>query len=398
MIYSDKEYYSIFFKTPEITYRSLSEIVTYAKKAHDFYKQQHIQKSLIGAINDAKSSEDLITKVEDILTYKESNVDDEDFSDYKPFLYSEACKKVSVEGPILGVAEIDAITGGFTPGTVLSICAFTGQGKSTTNVSMTFKNVMQGKKCCLMSVEVAPDIVWLQMQARYLYEIKGLSVSTEDLLKQRLSDEMAKKVAEYDEDFKRDVVSNLLILDESFLNKNTLLNYKLLLKKVRAIEKKLGGLDIMSWDHVHQLELLYPDCGNKIIKQLQSVAKTYKNQKGERILMVLLTQCNREGEKRARKRGGVYDFQAIGDLNEVERTSSYIIFMYTSDDMKIVQETKMTLAKNRLGAVLTEPVTTTFNPQVCVVGSTIDKIAVSEDEFGGLGDISFDSFDSFDTF
>lgn len=396
--YPERDYYKLFYNNPEIVYKSLSEIMTYAKKAHDFYRQQSIQKHLISAINESTSSEELVGKVEEVLNQKQDIRDDDDFEDYKPFLYSDACKKPQTEGCVLGVPEIDTLTGGFTTGTVVSICAFTGHGKSTTNVSMVFKNVMQGKKCCIMSVELSPDLVWLQVQARYLYEIKGMSVSAEDLIKRRLTDEMAKKVEEYDEDFKRDVVSNLMILDESVLSKNMLLNYKLLMKKFRAIEKKLGGLDLVSWDHAHQLELMYPDCGNKIIKQLQSVAKTYKNNKGERILMVLLAQCNREGEKRARKKGGVYDTQAIGDLNEIERTSSYIIFIYTSDDMKIVQETKISLSKNRLGSVLTEPVTTTFNPQVCVVGSTVEKISVSDDGFDGLGDLNIDAFDSFDSF
>ena len=85
--------------------------------------------------------------------------------------------------------------------------------------------------------------------------------------------------------------------------------------------------------------------------------------------------------------------QAISDLNEVERSSSYVLFMYTSDDMKVVQETKISLSKNRLGSVTTEPITTSFNPSVCVVGSTIEKIEITDDIFGGMDQFDFGADD-----
>lgn len=390
--YPSTDYYETFYDRPAYTTKSLAEIVTYAGQTLDFYNRASLEKRIISAINDSNTSADLISAVDNVISVK--HVDDSiEFDEFAPALYSDQ-ESTAFEGYPVGIPEIDNIAHGFEPGTILSICAYTGHGKSTTNVSMLFKNIIQGKKVCLFSLEMNPKIVWLQFQARYLYEVKGLTLSAEDLIKHRLSSDMEAKVKEYEDDFKKEVASNLIILDESVLDKKTVLNYKNLSRRIRAVEKRLGGLDIVSWDHIHQLELLYPDCGNMIIKQIQSVAKTYKSDSGNQILMVLLVQCNREGEKRARKRQGAYDLQAIGDLNEVERSSTYVMFLYTNDDMKVVQETKVQLAKNRLGAISAEPATTTFNPQVLVVGTTVESITADDNMLSEIGDMggAFDSF------
>lgn len=85
---------------------------------------------------------------------------------------------------------------------------------------------------------------------------------------------------------------------------------------MRQISTKLGGLDIVAFDHVGQFELMFPDCGNQIIKAIQSFTKTFVDDRGVRPVSIMAVQANRQGEMRARKRSGVYDLQAISDLNE----------------------------------------------------------------------------------
>lgn len=388
--YPSADYFKTFYEKPQIQYKSIAEILTYSKTVVDFYKTQHIQKELIKAINDSTDSKTLVSKVESVVLETDTKEVADDLDEYKPTLYSSEKGKPSTKGITLGIPEVDAETNGFQLGNIVSVCGFTGHGKSTLVNSMLFKNVLEGRKCVLVSLELAPALVWLMIQARYLYEVKGLQVTTTDLIQRRLTSEMEKKVESFDADFKNDICSNLLIVDESYFNKQTLLNYKLLAKKFKNIEENLSGLDVIAWDHVGQLELLFPECGNIIIKQIQSFTKTYLTKTGSNIVTVFAVQCNREGEKRAKRREGVYDLQAIADLNEIERSSSYIVFMYTSDDMKIIQETKITLHKNRLGSPITEPVVTTFNPAVCMVGSSVEKISVDESDFSSFGDISFD--------
>lgn len=393
--YPSVSYYQTFYPTPEFTYKSLAEIVTLTKQIHDFYHCQELQKSVVKVINEANSYSELNTGIANLLVQDVATADDVDLSDYDGELYSDTLKKPDKSDVILGVSEIDEVTNGFMQGTVASICGFTGHGKTQTVISMMYRNASLGRKGCFCSLEVAPAIIWLMLETRYLYEKKGMSVSFQDLKDRKIPSDMLDQVIEAEKDFVKDIKSNLIVVDESFLPKKVCLDYKLLTKRFKAIEKKLGGLDVVAFDHVGQFELLYPDCGNIIIKQIQSFTKTYpRSNETLGLVSVLAVQANRQGEMRARKRNYCYDLQAISDLSEVERTSSYIVFLYTSDDMKIVQETRMTLAKHRLGAVISEPITVSFNPAVSMVGSAVEKVQISDDDFNAM-DLGFNFDDEF---
>lgn len=390
-MYPSKDYFNTFYSMPAFTYNNLAEIVTYANKVIDFYKTQYLQKSVLGIINESTSSSEFLAKLDE-LSNKGDRIDEDDaFEMYRPILYSEAKDKPETKGIMCGVPEIDELTNGFQEGSVASICAFTGQGKSTMTVSTLFRNALEGKKCLLVSLEMAPEIIWPQFQARYLYQCKGMSLNFQDILMHKLTQEQATQVDGYDDDFKEQICKNLMIIDELVLSKSVVTSAKSIQRLLRKCEKQLGGLDLIAFDHVGQFELLFPEMGNVILKQIQSAIKTYACEDGHRPACIWCVQCNREGYKLAQKNGGKYAMTAIADLNEVERSSSYILFMYTSDDDKLSQETHMTLTKHRLGAVLSDPVVTTFNPGVSTVGQAIDKISLDDGDFNALGnDFNFD--------
>lgn len=381
--YPTAEYFSIFYPKAELTYRSLAEIKTYCKKTLDFYHKQAIEKKLIEAINDSQDVASLLTKVQEVGS-QVNVVDEDEIGSLQPKTYGALKSSELVKGINIGVKEIDEVTNGAQPGTVMSICAFTGHGKSTLVESVLFKNALEGNKCCLVSLELAPEIIWCQLEARYMNQVKGIQVTAQDLQFRKMPSDIEERVIAAEEDFKEELASNIVIIDEGFISKQIMLDYKSLSALMRQISAKLGGLNIIAFDHVGQLELMFPDCGNKMIKTIQSFTKTFKDSDGNRPISIMAVQANREGEKRARKRNGVYDLQAISELNEVERTSTYIVFMYTSDDMKIMQETKITMPKHRLGAVVTEPVVTTFNPAIITVGAAIDNVIMSDDDFNGM--------------
>ena len=228
------------------------------------------------------------------------------------------------------------------------------------------------------------------LQTRWLYEEKGMEINTQDLIMRKLTDEKAKKVKEWESEFK-EAFKGLLIVDESVLNKSILTDYKQLCMLFNKLQQKLGGLDFTIWDHVAQLELMFPTLGNIAVRTITSATKTWENNKGSKTFSGMAVQTNREGKKRAARRDGLYDLQAISDLNEIERSSTYCMFLFTSDDSKIVQETKVCMLKHRLGAVLTEPAITSFNPAVITVGSVIETITAGAfDTFGG--DFNMDGF------
>ena len=379
--YPSEDYFVNIYDKPKAILKTDAEIFMHYKSMMDFFLRQALTRRVTTGINETSSGQELISVLSKAINEIEAESDDEfNFDDCKPELYGDA--NPLENGLKMGIKELDDSTNGFQRGTVASICAYTGHGKSTAINSALYNHIMDGRKVLLLSIEIPTDMAWKQFETRYMFSKKNLGVDVQNMTNHTLSESVEKQVKSFEDDFKRDIVPNLLIIDESKITKKIMLDYRKISKMFRAAEKKLGGLDIVVIDHVGQLELQYPDCGNSILRQLTSAAKTYRNEKGEKIMMMWAVQCNREGVKRATRREGQYDLQAIADLNEVERSSSYCVFLYTSDAMKITQETKVSLLKARFGVPIPTPFVTSFTPSVVMVGQEFEKANPSDIDFG----------------
>lgn len=378
--YPNRDYYQQYYNQSKVT-TSISELKLLFLQIKDFYQREDTVKKVFNVINGTVTNRELINQISSIATTNLPKEDEED-EDSRPSTYS-ANKKGDTTGLITGVGELDREIGTIQLGTIASVAAFVAEGKTTFVNSMIYKNVKKGKKGVLFSLEMHPSLLWMQFQARYLFEEHSIEIKASELIKRSLTDEKAKLIEKHDQEFKDFFNTNLLIKSESVLSKEILFNPDLFTALLRRYEGILGGLDFIAFDHVNQLELMFPGSGNQIIKTIQSVVKNYHNNENKPLAGIFAVQTNREGWRRARKREGKYDLLAISELNEVERSSTYIIFMYTSEDMRITQETKITLMKHRLGSVIQEPIVTTFNPSVLLVGDLMEKIEY-EDDFGVL--------------
>lgn len=386
--YPSMEYYAQFFP---YTTRMMTpaEIHHHYEVMMDFYKRSYFIGSVTKAINEAETSNQLIGMLGDVVASSELELEDDE-EDYEPITYTKSLESPKVPGIKTGVEEIDTLTCGFQPGNIASICAYTGEGKTTFWLSIAYLNALAGKKVLYISIEMSPELVWPAIEARYLADVKNLPVSITDLRQKNLSKAMAKAVQDFEEDYKNDIQSNLTIVDETKLTKERIQSDRKMKQFFKKVEHRMGGLDLVIFDHVNQINLMYTDSrgqglGNVAIKTIQTAAKTYKTEAGSRIVAGLAVQANREGKKRAQRRGGHYDMQAIGDLNEVERASSYVIFIHTEPIDVINQETKTTMPKHRLGSVLDEVVTTRFIPSLITVGDDVEYLEGGDlSEFGEM--------------
>ena len=390
--YPSADYFANLYDKPESLAKTEAEIVLHYKSMVDFYLRQTLMKNATKVINETSTSSDLLNGLSRLVNDTETTTDAEfNFDDCKPELYGDVDKPLE-SGLMTGIDELDQTTNGFQRGTVVSFCAFTGHGKTTLCDSTAYTNIASGKKVMILSIELPPDMVWKQFETRYMFE-RELAVDVHNMEHHTLDLSVGELVVSLEPDFKRDVVPNLLIIDESKITKKVMTDYRKINKLFKAAERKMGGLDMVIVDHVGQLELLYPETGNIILKQLTSAAKTFTNENGEKIVMVWAVQCNREGNRRAIRREGQYDLQAIADLNEVERSSSYCVFLYTSDAMKITQETKVSMLKNRLGVPIPVPFKTSFTPSVMMVGKKFDRADMNDIDYsftemnGDFGDL-----------
>lgn len=324
-----------------------------------------------------------------------------DFSAYKQILYTELQKQARINGFMSGVEKLDEVTNGFQPGTVATIAAFTGEGKSTLLNSIIYKNVLEGKKVVLFSLELPVEQVWMLFEARYMKEHMSRDYTTQQFIQRTISADDELEEIKKNENYFQEKFKNLKVLDENVLSKSIISDFKKISDMYRILEAELGGLDIVAYDHIGQIELLFPEMGNIAVRNITSATKTYYNKEEVHPCTIMCVQVNREGNKRARQRNGSYDLQAIGDLNEVERSSTYCVFLYTDNDLKVQQYTWISMLKHRLGAVIPQPFQTRFLPSCITVGDfgTDDKSKENgfnssySDDFSNIKQsVDFDSF------
>ena len=61
--------------------------------------------------------------------------------------------------------------------------------------------------------------VWMMFQARWLYEVHNLSVTSTDLIQRKLTKEMLAKVKSLEPQYLEEFASNIIICDSSVLPK-----------------------------------------------------------------------------------------------------------------------------------------------------------------------------------
>lgn len=394
--YPAKDYYDLYFSDSGHYYASVTELLHFSKQIDDFYARQDVQSKVISAINTSSTLEELRSSISSIVESVETIDVVSDL--YKPKLYIEQVETTVMDGLKTGITPIDQLTNGFLPTSVATIAAYTGEGKTTACLSTLYSAAKKGKKGVYLSLEMAPEIIWLELETRYLYESCQLQVSTTDLLQRKLSKEVTEKVKAAEPKFTEEIAKHLLIVDSSELGNQPFSSSDFWISLYKKWDRFLGGLDVVCYDHVGQFEKLYPDKGNRILKLITDATYRFRDSRSQAHVALWLCQANRDGWRRAAKHGGVYDKAAVADLNEVERSSSYLVFLYTPEDKVIVQETLVTMAKHRYGAILSEPTPVAFIPSVITVGSDVEQISYGDDfsDFGadfGLGDLGTVDFE-----
>lgn len=380
--YPAATYYATYFNDSGQRFASVAEILHYAKQVEDFFGRQKIQGDIIKVFNEGATLKECISKINEI-TEGTNTTNTDEFQ--QPVMYSDTLVN-PYDGIKFFIDPVDNLTGGIARGQVATIAAFTAHGKSTAWLSILYANAKRGRKCVYFSLELPLYIVWLELQTRYYYEEKHMQVTTTDLIQQKLNKEQTELVKSYEADFKRDIAANIYVCDSSELPADGVPTRATWLQLYRKWDSFLGGLDLVVHDHVGQYNLLYKDMGNHIIKQLQDVTVRFRSIKDNKACVTgFAVQCNREGYRYARRNNGVYDMTAIGDLNEIERTSAYVVFMFTSEESKIMQETVITTNKTRLGPTNLEPTPVAFLPAVITVGSTVEMVSYGDD-FSDMGD------------
>lgn len=380
------DYYSQYYVAPARRLNRGELAVGYTAILEGYGRLQ-LSGDVTEAIGTTQSKGELLARLRGIVSEADaSSVGDA--VEYTPWSYKRDLDRPITEGIMLGIPEIDTVTNGFQQGQIASICGFTGSGKTQLCLSTLYRAAASGKKCLYISLELDPKTVQLMLQTRWMYSEKGHQLNSQDLMFHKLSGERKQQAIDLSDEFENTFSRNVMVVDSTWFPKDVMMDTEAIKRVYAKCERHMGGLDLIILDHVNRLQLLYTDkgrgLGNEIIVKLCDAGLTFKTLEGKLPTTIFAVQTNRAGWTQASKNGGRYSLTAISDLNEVERSSAYCVFIFTDMMSGESQEAKICMPKHRFGSVVPEPVTTTFMPQVVVVGDVVSDISY-EDAFSSLG-------------
>lgn len=304
--------------------------------------------------------------------------------------------KVIKNGIMTGVTKIDDDIGGLQSGTLATILGFTGSFKTTWALNIAYNAIESGKNVLYLSLEVTKENIYYNLLSRHSFDSKfSTHIEHLDLKRKNVAD----KDFEYLEntiypDF-RSIKGHIYIVDETELEAYS---FYALETKFREIDKiavsETGhGIDLLVIDHA---QLLKFDQSMKGIGNETNVVNAYISffrqcalnwiKSGRQISVLILSQSSREGWKEAVKREGQYRLTALAEANELERASSIVLSVFSSESLKQMKSAKVQILKNRDGQAWSEPMEVFVDPVYYAFGDLKGGIAPSSSY--NIGDIS----------
>lgn len=308
---------------------------------------------------------------------------------------------VNVQGVSLLCPELDKRTGGLVPGTLCTIAGGPGCMKSTLAVNICWQAAKKGFNTCYLSLEETRTNLFLKLMSRISCDIqKNIPVSA--ILRKKLDSEQEEILFEEVYPKFLSAPGVLEIMDDTLIPNYETLTIEEKLKEWDTIIQKKSlektgkeghGIDILVIDHVQILKF------TKVVENeyalINSYVSFFRQQSlsflGEdrQIVVILLSQVNREGLDYATRNNGAYKMSQIAEASEIERASSYIITVHTNAMSQASKLFKMGALKLRNAALPMDTVNVYADGEHYCVGEIVDVPKMmdytSEDVFGDSG-------------
>ena len=311
-----------------------------------------------------------------------------------------------VKGIPTGIPEIDDRTGGLQTGSLNTLAGFAGAGKTTAAVNIAYNALEIGKNVCYLTLEVPKVDMYYNFGSRHSFSKEFPKPISHSIVKKN-------SLSEKDTDYFFDNVMNdfvekygkrLYIVDETDFSNYDFSTIESKLREIDKIaESETGsGIDLVVVD---QAQLLKFGGGMGKVDKETSVIYLYVSFFRQQAIsflhtkrtccVLMLSQINREGYKRAMKKDGEYNLTDLAEANELERASSLVITIYSDESLKLSRQVKTQLLKSRSGATMMDPIVVFMDPEYYVFG---DNLVTSSDSFSGgmdeifggsLGDVTF---------
>ncbi len=286
-------------------------------------------------------------------------------------------------GITLGVPEIDDVLNGICYGNPCVIGGPPGSGKSTLAISATYNAVAKCKfNAAFISVELMKRDVMYNFWSRHSYEMfgggDGGALKAEKIKKGLLAPEEYKRLLEVVEDWKTMDRGKLRIFSADDFSS---FSPSAMTRVFSQLDDEWDGkLDMVVLDYVQMCRSWRPERAdamefmNDLVRYFTNLCVSFR---GRGLVVVLLSQINREGAKRMEKRK-VADLSSFAEVNSLERDAHSAIALYADANSKMTGNMMVQVVKNRSGQVMEELRTVSFEPEYFVVGGLRSSSVISE--------------------
>lgn len=310
--------------------------------------------------------------------------------------YNEASDNTIIS---TGIKRIDEYGATFMKGTINTVFGYTGSFKTMYCSNMAYQTIKQGLNVCYLSLEISATNMYYNMLSRYSQEdIFNIKIEHSKTKNKTLLDSENKYLFnKILPEFKKELASHLIILDEAKLNSGNYSTMTTILKKVdnEFIKKTNRGIDVVVVDHINLLKFNSQECMNDYSKVNHWMSFFRKNcinfvNRNKPVCFVIVAQSSRNGYEKATAKQGIYTLDAIAEANEIERSSSVVLSIYTDAEIKANNGALMQVLKGRDCGEMIEPISIRVIPEYYLVDDNketlkkdIDRQIIKLDERGG---------------
>jgi len=311
-------------------------------------------------------------------------------------------------GPMIRFEPIDKIAGGFR-GRLVVLGGYTGSYKTTFALNIAYNNTVQlGYTTALLSLEMSPSDLWKKLLVRHAQHPKfskyKMNITLLDGKKSGISpgqleerSDFLKYIVAPDLKNNREYGHIAILTAEDFIKANY--GVPTLLDTVQKRLDDLGvnfGIDLFIVDYLQLFAGSFRPSGTDkyqfsgdVIRYFKNLTQTYKFDTGEGINVIALSQISREGFRKAKERGGVYDLTCLAESTELESAADMVITLFVDAEERKANKCKVQLLKNRSGEPILDPIEMLALPEMAYMGdyrqSTIEEMHEIVNSLLGVG-------------
>lgn len=293
-----------------------------------------------------------------------------------------------------GIKELDNKQFQLSKGKICSVFGYTGSFKTMFCTNVAYNNMLNGLNILYISLEISKMEMYINFLSRHSYGYdKKLSHS--DIKASRITaDDKNYLFNTIYPNFKDTLKNHLIVYDETDISSNTYHVFdKLLSQADKEFIKNTGtGVDMVIVDNLNLLKFgnngkLQNDYSavNHWMSYFRKNCIDFIGQK-KQVAMLCACQSSREGYKDAKKHNG-YSLTSIAEGNEIERSSAYVLSIYTHENDRKENKTQMQILKLRDEASDGELIPILLEPKYYTFGIDKPIAKVNEDKKDKYSDI-----------